>query len=150
MNAIQQLRKGAGLELKDVVEVFFCEEDGVTLVEDAVAGNVALFEAKFRGAIPLPSRFAPKWSVTLKSETVEIGGCSVVVSICRPTVAARDGLDESALTVSVLSTLEPSDFTDGQAYDYSLDGKAGTFTEGTDFWTSAVQKVRSTKAVEWM
>merc|ERR1711937_1039268 len=102
INHIQQLRKSAGLELKDVVEVFFDEEEGVTTTEDAVKKNIDTLDAKFKGSIPLPQRFAPKWSVVLKSDKVD-------VSICRPAVAVKDTLDDAVK--SVLSTKEPSDFT---------------------------------------
>jgi hypothetical protein len=36
----------AALDLSDVVEVFFHEEEGVNSTEDAVAGNVATFDTK--------------------------------------------------------------------------------------------------------
>jgi hypothetical protein len=71
INHVQQLRKSAGLDLKDVVEVFFHEE-GVTSTEEAVSQNVATFDAKFKGSIPLPKRLAPSWSVVLKSDVVEL------------------------------------------------------------------------------
>jgi hypothetical protein len=87
INHVQQLRKNAGLELQDVVEVFFGEEEGVTIVEDAVSRNVPMFDAKFKGAIPLPKRFAPKWAVAIKRDVVDVGGSDVEVSICRPSVA---------------------------------------------------------------
>lgn len=148
MNGIQQLRKNAGLDLKDLVEVFFSEEEGVSLVEDAVARNVPMFEAKFKGAIPLPQRFAPEWAVVLKSDTVDVGGTNAVVSICRPSVAAEDSLQESAR--KVLSTLEPSDFKSGHEFKLSVDGNQSTLLEGKDFWVSTVAMVRSKKAVDWL
>jgi isoleucyl-tRNA synthetase len=148
MNSVQQLRKGAGLDLKDFVEVFFREEEGVTVVEGAVAGNVATFEAKFRGAVPLPQRFAPKWSVVLRSDVADVGGTKVQVSICRPAVAASDSLSEPAL--NVLSTLEPSSLAERQELTYSMDGVSATLKQGTDFWLSSAAKVRATKAVAWM
>lgn len=146
-NAIQQLRKSAGLDLKDLVEVFFEEEEGVSIVEDAVGKNVPYFEAKFKGAVPLPWRFAPEWSVVLKRDSVEVGGSNVFVSICRPSVAAADSLPES--TGKVLSTLQPSDFSVGQEFTFNTDGKPTTLKEGVDFWLSSVSKVRHTKAIDW-
>ena len=151
MNGIQQLRKSAGLDLKDAVEVFFEEEDGVALVEDSVGRNVGLFEAKFKGAVPLPRRFSPAWSVVLKSETVEVGGTQVKLSICRPAIAGRDDLDSPA--ANILSTLEPNSFSAGQEFHCSLEApekKSYTLKEGQDFWLSTASKVRSTKAVGWM
>jgi len=148
MNGIQQLRKSAGLDLKDVVEVFFTEEEGVSLVEDAIARNVAMFEAKFRGAVPLPQRFAPEWAVVLKSDTVDVGGTNVLLSICRPSVAAAESLEESGR--KVLATLEPSDLSLGQTFTFSVDGISSTIHEGKDFWLSAAAMARSNKAVEWL
>ncbi|EEC45000.1 predicted protein [Phaeodactylum tricornutum CCAP 1055/1] len=148
MNAIQQLRKNAGLDLKDVVETFFREEEGVTLVEETVARNVPLFEAKFKGAVPLPYRFVPKWAVVLKNETVDVGGTKVDVFIFRPAVAVKESLGPSV--ESVLSTLEPSSLPKGGKFSFSLDGVSTTLTEGTDFWLSTTDKVRYTKVLAWL
>jgi len=148
MNGIQQLRKAAGLDMKDVVEVFFGEEDGVSIVEDAVSENVPQFDAKFKGTIPLPMRFAPKWAVTLKSDTIEIGGSNVTIAICRPAVAAKDDLDEA--TSNVLSIMEPFVFADGQDFECQVNGNKMTLKEGSDFWKSTARKVRSMKVLNWM
>lgn len=147
INHIQQLRKAAGLELKDTVEVFFYEEDGVTSTEDAMAKNVATLEAKFKGALPLPQRLAPSWSVVLKSDTVDVGGSKVVVSVCRPALAAKDCVDEGAK--NVLSTKEPSDFKAGNTFKFSVDGKEYELVEGKDFWLSTAAKTKATKALSW-
>lgn len=140
INHIQQLRKAAGLELKDVVEVFFDEEEGVTTTEDAVKKNVATLDAKFKGSIPLPQRFAPSWSVVLKSDTVDVGGSKVIVSVCRPAVATKDSLDDAVK--SVLSTKEPSELTAGGSFKCEVDGKSYELTEGVDFWLSTAAKAR--------
>jgi len=148
INHIQQLRKNAGLDLKDVVEVFFSEEEGVTIVEDAVAMNVAMFDAKFKGSIPLPKRFAPAYSVVLKVDKVDVGGSSVEVAICRPAINARDDIEEAS--VHVLSTLEPIALTPGQEYSFAVDGTSCKLQEGVDFWLSTAAKLRVTKALTWM
>jgi hypothetical protein len=148
MNGIQQLRKIAGLELKDAVEVFFQEANGTTVVEDAVGLNVPLFEAKFKGAVPMPARFAPSWSVLLKSDMVDVGGTSVNVSICRPVVAVRDGLETSV--VNALVTLDLDSFSTGQPFHCTVDGTSYDLVEGVDFWLSTAAKVRATKSVSWM
>lgn len=148
INAIQTLRKSAGLELQDVVEVFFKEEDGVTVVEEAVQMNVPMFDVKFKGSIPLPQRFAPKWAVAIKSEVVDVGGSNVDVSICRPAVAASDALKDPVL--GVFPTLEPSEFKEGQDFTVTIDGKSYKLTEGKDFWLTSTAKVRMTKAVDWL
>lgn len=147
MNHIQQLRKSAGLDLTDVVEIFF-QEEGITSTEEAVAKNVGLFEAKFRGAVPLPKRFAPAWSVPLKSEVVDVGGSEVEVFVHRPAVAVRDSLEEAV--VKVLSTLEPSELTAGQEFPLIVDGTQYNLKEGVDFWLTSAAKVRAIKAVDWL
>lgn len=148
ITGIQQLRKAAGLDLKDVVEVFYEEEEGVTLVEDAVSRNVALFDAKFKGSIPLPSRFAPAWSVTLKSDSVDVGGSTLTVKICRPAVAARDDIEEEATLV--LCTLDPTTFAEGQELEVCLDDNKVSLKEGVDFWKTSAEKVKATKVLSWM
>jgi isoleucyl-tRNA synthetase len=147
INHVQQLRKAAGLELKDIVEVFFHEEEGVTSTEDAVSKNVAMLDAKFKGAVPLPQRLAPAWSVVLKSDTVDVGGSKVVVSVCRPAVAVRDTLEDAVK--KVMSTKEPSDFTAEGSFNCTVDGKAYQLKEGADFWLSTAAKAKATKALSW-
>mmetsp|Transcript_10779 Transcript_10779/g.15879 ORF Transcript_10779/g.15879 Transcript_10779/m.15879 type:complete len:1171 (+) Transcript_10779:126-3638(+) len=146
MNAIQQLRKSAGLDLKDVVEMFFDEEG--TEVEQAVAKNLATFTTKFKGAVPLPKAYAPSWAVTLQSEAAEVGGSRVEVSICRPCLSAKDGLDDGVL--SVLSSLDIDSIKSDGSLKCNVDGKEFLLTEGFDYWMSAVAKAKATRALEWL
>ena len=148
INAIQQLRKAAGLDLSDQVEVFFEECPGVNSMETTVASNIGLFEAKFQGAVPLPKKFAPSWSVALRSDSVEIGGAKIDVSICRPAVAGRDGLSEELSYL--LSTMEPVQAMDKKTLTITIDGKERTLTQGQDYWVNTIAKLRSTKAVSWV
>lgn len=148
MNHIQQLRKAAGLELKDVVEVFFKEEEGVTVVEDAVSRNVPMFEAKFKGSIPLPKRFAPAWAVVIKKDIVDVGGSDVEIAICRPSIAVADNVVDPAK--SVFPTLEPSDMKEGQEFGINVDGKQYFLTEGEHFWLNSAAKLKATKALSWL
>lgn len=136
------------MDLKDQVEVFFEEAVGITVVEDAVAGNVGAFEAKFQGAVPVPKKFAPEWSVVLRSDVVEIGGSKVEVSICRPAVAGRDGLKEDVSYF--LSTLEPSKAEEESEMKITLDGKEVVLKRGVDYWVNTVAKLRDTKTVSWL
>jgi hypothetical protein len=145
---IQRLRKAAGLELKDVVEVFFQEEEGVSLTEDAVSRNVAMLDSKFKGAVPLPQKLAPSWSVALKTESVEVGGSKISLSICRSAVAAKDSLDEAVK--NILSTKEPSEFEAGQTFKCSVDGQDYQVKEGVDFWLTSVAKAKATGALSWL
>jgi len=148
MNVIQQLRKAAGLDLSDKVEVFFEESSGMSVVESAVSSNVHLFEAKFQGAVPVPKKFAPSWAVVLRSDTAEIGGSKVEVSICRPAVAGRDGLSDGV--GYYLSTLEPMNVVETSTLDIKLDGKEITLKQGEDFWVNTVAKIRTTKTLAWV
>jgi isoleucyl-tRNA synthetase len=143
MNAIQQLRKSAGLDLKDIVEIFF-EEEG-TEVERSVANNLDTFVAKFKGAVPLPKSCAAPWAVVLQRETVEVGGSQVEVSICRPCFSAKDDLD--AALGNMMSSL---DLNSEGSFTCNVDGKEVVLKEGTDYWKSAVAKAKVTKKVDWL
>eukprot|EP00560_Eucampia_antarctica_P004551 CAMPEP_0197833640 /NCGR_PEP_ID=MMETSP1437-20131217/19651_1 /TAXON_ID=49252 ORGANISM="Eucampia antarctica, Strain CCMP1452" /NCGR_SAMPLE_ID=MMETSP1437 /ASSEMBLY_ACC=CAM_ASM_001096 /LENGTH=1171 /DNA_ID=CAMNT_0043437819 /DNA_START=90 /DNA_END=3602 /DNA_ORIENTATION=+ len=147
INHINQLRKGAGLDLKDVVEAFFSEEEGVTSTETAVAGNAGQFRAKFQGSVPVPKRYAPEWSVVLKSEIVEVGGFRVDVSICRPCLAAKDGIDEPVKTY--LSTVIPASVTTESVLNCCIDDVKYSLKEGKDFWLNTVAKLEATKTLDW-
>jgi isoleucyl-tRNA synthetase len=148
MNHVQQLRKGAGLDLKDEVEIFFCEDEGIKSTEDAVSRNVPLFEAKFKGAVPVPKQFASNWSVVIGSELVEVGGSKVEISICRPALATRDTLETDVS--SYLSTVDPTSVTAGEVIKCTIDGTEHSLTEGKDFWISTASKMKSTKVVDWL
>jgi isoleucyl-tRNA synthetase len=148
INHIQQLRKSAGLDLKDVVEAFFTEDGGLTVTESAVAGNVGLFKAKFKGSVPVPKRYAPEWSVVLKSDTVEVGGFKVEVSICRPSIAVKDDIDASVK--AYLSTVDPATVNSGSVLECSIDDVKYSLKEGEDFWTNTVSKLDATKTLEWL
>ena len=116
--------------------------------EDAVAKNVAMLDAKFKGSVPLPQRLAPSWSVVLKSDSVDVGGSKVVVSVCRPAVAVADSASDAVK--NVMSTKEPSQFTAGETFKCSVDGKEYELKEGTDFWLSTASKAKATKALSWL
>jgi isoleucyl-tRNA synthetase len=147
MNHIQQLRKSAGLDLSDVVEVFFEEGADVNSAEMAVAMNLSLFQAKFkRGAIPVPKRFAPPETVVLRSDTVDVGGSNVVVSICRPSLSVSSDLD--VLAVNYMLTLDPENVSG--SITFSIDGKTYDLQEGKDYWKSAFAKAVATEALDWL
>ena len=148
INAIQQLRKAAGLDLSDKVEVFFEERAGVSTVEAAVASNRHLFEAKFQGAVPVPKKFAPSWSVVLRSDISEIAGSQVEVSICRPAVAGKEGVCKKL--GYYLSTLEPSHVVTQPTLSISIDGTEILLKQGEDFWINTATKLRATKALSWV
>eukprot|EP00548_Thalassiothrix_antarctica_P003064 CAMPEP_0194147160 /NCGR_PEP_ID=MMETSP0152-20130528/22553_1 /TAXON_ID=1049557 /ORGANISM="Thalassiothrix antarctica, Strain L6-D1" /LENGTH=1139 /DNA_ID=CAMNT_0038847859 /DNA_START=121 /DNA_END=3537 /DNA_ORIENTATION=+ len=130
MNAVQRLRKSAGLDLKDIVEVFFHEEGNE--IENVVANNLNMFTVKFKGAAPLPQKFAESWAVTLLSETVEIGGSQVEVSICKPCLSAKDDLNEKVK--NVLSTLDVDAVSKDNVIKCNVDGIDFVLNENTDYW----------------
>jgi isoleucyl-tRNA synthetase len=146
INAIQQLRKAMGLDLSDKVEVFFEESAGMSVVENAVSNNVSMFEDKFQGAVPVPKKFAPSWSVVLRSDTAEIGGSKVEVSICRPAIAGKDGMSDEV--GYFLSTLEPANVQ--SPLTANIDGSDVSLKQGEDYWVSTVAKLRDTKALSWV
>jgi isoleucyl-tRNA synthetase len=146
INHIQQLRKAAGLDMKDVVEAFF--EESVESTETAVSMNVSMFEKKFKGAIPVPKRCAPGWSVVIGSNTVEVGGAKLELSICRPALAAKNGLAELACTY--LSTIDPDTVENGDVLTCTIDGEKITLTEGKDFWKNTAAKMRGTNGLSWL
>jgi hypothetical protein len=148
INAIQQLRKNAGLALTDKVEVLFSENETHPLIEAAISGNVDVFRNNFKGAVPVPKRFASDWSVVIGCETVEIAGSKVDVTICRPAVAANEGLSTEKITF--LSTVSPSSVEEGAEISFVVDGKDMTVKEGKDFWLSTASKLAATKAVDWL
>jgi hypothetical protein len=42
-------------------------------------GNFPLFEAKFKGAVPVPKQFASELSVVIGSDLVKVGGSKVEI-----------------------------------------------------------------------
>jgi hypothetical protein len=145
VNAIQQLRKSAGLDLHDVVEVFF-EEEGHD-IEKAVSMNLEMYMAKFKGALPLPKSCAAPWAVELQTETSEIGGNEIIVSICRPCLSVRDDLEEPLK--KTLSTFEPEALNGDGIFKCNVDGKDYVLSEGSDYWKNAAEKVKATKMLDW-
>jgi hypothetical protein len=132
--------------MKDVVEAFF--EESVESTETAVSMNVSMFEKKFKGAIPVPKRCAPGWSVVIGSNTVEVGGAKLELSICRPALAAKNGLAELACTY--LSTIDPDTVENGDVLTCTIDGEKITLTEGKDFWKNTAAKMRGTNGLSWL
>lgn len=149
INHIQQLRKTAGLDLKDKVEAFFEEDEAADATESAVAGNVEMLRNKFGGSVPVPKKFAPKWSVVIQKDIVEVGGSKVEISLCRPCLAFRDGLEDN-LEGSFLAVIDPATVGDGAGVRCEIDGKMVQLKEGTDFWRSTAAKLESTKAISWL
>ena len=145
---IQKLRKNAGLDLKDVVEYFFEENEAVSIMESAVSTNVDTFRNKFKGIVPVPKRFTPKWAVPVISEKVNIGGADVEVSIVRPALAARDDLDE--LSSTYLSTIDPFSVKAEDVLSFTVDGVSHTLHKGKDFWGCTTAKLEATKGVSWL
>jgi isoleucyl-tRNA synthetase len=148
INGIQQLRKSAGLDISDLMEVFFEEEPGCTVVEEAIGRNVDLFRSKFKGSVPLPRKFAPKWSVKIEEDSLMIGETKVSLILCRPAIAARSGID--ATVENALATLSSENVSDGRDLVIQIDGKDFTLTPGKDIWISTMDKVKSEQLISWI
>lgn len=146
MNHIQQLRKSAGLALGDVVEYYFSDETGS--IESVVAQNVTAFKSKFNGSIPLPNRLAPKWSIVIGSDTVEIAGSKFEISLSRPAISVSESVSDDA--AMFLSSINPTEVTSKQSFICTVDGKEYSLQEGKDFWTSALAKSEATKSLSWI
>mmetsp|Transcript_47926 Transcript_47926/g.70957 ORF Transcript_47926/g.70957 Transcript_47926/m.70957 type:complete len:1172 (+) Transcript_47926:169-3684(+) len=149
VNHVQKLRKAAGLDVADIVEIFFQEEEGLTVVEDAVSSNADTLKTKLKGIMPLPMNACkPSWSVVLGKDSVDVTGFKVDVMITRPTFSLKDGLNEGV--VSFLSALNPASYTEGCTIACTIDGKGYSLKEGEDFWLNAVSKAKATKSVAWL
>jgi len=149
INVIQQLRKSAGLDLSDKVEIFF-EEEG-DAVENAVKQNVPLFLTKLKGVVPLPHKFCESWSVILGRESVVIGDTKVEVMICRPAIAVREKVDDGVKSfLSTISLDENNEEATKTAFRCTIDSKEHEVVHGKDFWWSAMDKAKETKALEWL
>jgi len=147
VNHTQMLRKNAGLSASDTVEVFFAEDVGESMLQ-AVAKNAAFLQGKLRGVTPLPKALCSPFAVTLGSDTVDVGGTKLEVSITQPCVSPKDGAEEAVL--AFLRTLDPLTIAEGQVETFVVDGKEYVLTEGTDFWSTAVRKAKSLKTLDWL
>jgi len=136
INVIQQLRKNAGLDISDRVEIFFKEEGDV--IEKAVKQNVSLFATKLKGLVPIPEQYRQTWSVVLGQDSAEVGGAKVEVMICRPCVAVRDGLGEGVC--SFLSMVDVQKSSQESVLKCSIDSKDYEIIHGKDFWWNAMEK----------
>jgi len=148
VNHIQKLRKVIGLDIKDIVEPFFREISGLSVVEDAVSKNVNVFKKKFKGNIPLPMRFISNYSVVLGCEIVEVGGFKVQLSICQPLLVPRDDLNTNLS--QILSTINISDISDDNFFNCTLDQKSYTLKEGVDFWRTTRAKLEAQNLLDWL
>jgi len=84
----------------------------------------------------------------LKSDNVDVGGYKVDVFVCRPAIAASDSLDD--IVKKILSTKEPSEFSVGEIFRCSVDGKEYELKEGKDFWLSSAAKAKFTGSLCWL
>merc|ERR1719354_222888 len=145
--AVAVVEKGS-LDIEgQTVDAFFSENETDPLTELAVSSNVDAFKAKFKGSVPVPFRFAPEWSVVIAKEDVEIAGAKVEVTICRPAVAAKNGISDEKATF--LTALDPSSVQAGSELSFTLDGTELKVKEGEDFWLNTAAKLAATKAVDW-
>eukprot|EP00586_Coscinodiscus_wailesii_P002114 CAMPEP_0172483452 /NCGR_PEP_ID=MMETSP1066-20121228/10478_1 /TAXON_ID=671091 /ORGANISM="Coscinodiscus wailesii, Strain CCMP2513" /LENGTH=1157 /DNA_ID=CAMNT_0013247349 /DNA_START=273 /DNA_END=3746 /DNA_ORIENTATION=- len=143
VNIVQQLRKSAGLDLTDIVEVFYSHH---MELEKAIRGNVQLMTGRLKGILPLSMEFKTEGSVVLGTGEGEIGGKSLQVVICRRMLSTRDGLEEGV--VSYLRTVDA--VAVASKLNCVIDGKKYELNEGVDYWKSAADKAKSTKTLDWL
>jgi len=145
INAIQQLRKSAGLDLANVVDIFYQSHDTDPLL-NLQPNNVKAMLAKLKGVIPLPVSFKNPNHVVLGQDTVEIGNSKVHIMICRRILSTRDDLSDILKTF--VTTVDPECVQ--QEMNFVIDGKEYVLKEGVDYWKTALDKARDTKAIDWI
>mmetsp|Transcript_12904 Transcript_12904/g.16973 ORF Transcript_12904/g.16973 Transcript_12904/m.16973 type:complete len:1170 (+) Transcript_12904:115-3624(+) len=87
VNRVQKLRKSAGLQMEDEIEVYFAEEGGVA-VTSAVEANTALLTQSL-GCMPYPLAQKPKHTLIIAQEASEIAGSQVTVVVARPGIVVN-------------------------------------------------------------
>ncbi|KAL4194516.1 hypothetical protein AMTRI_Chr05g59720 [Amborella trichopoda] len=88
VNRIQKLRKKAGLEPTDMVEVYFELCDGDKSFLERVLSSQGPYIKGVLGSPLLPSAFTPKDAVILCTERVcGLSGMTFIISLSRPTLA---------------------------------------------------------------
>lgn len=85
VNRVQKLRKKAGLQVGDSVEVYFEEKDGEQLL-NAVKQNAELVQSSLQ-LLPVPAAHRPSHAVVIADEKTTIGPMEVHVYLTTPTLA---------------------------------------------------------------
>jgi len=150
VNRVQKLRKAAGLQMEDAVEVFFEEEAGKTAVAAALAANVDLLAGAL-GAAPLPLGARAPRALEIAREEAEVAGSRCVVAVCRPCPvvdAARVGA-QAAGVETLLASLDPAALAaaaaGGEPLEVTLDGRALRLRPGADFFLSRTEQERAAR-----
>jgi len=143
INIVQQLRKSAGLDLTDVVEVFHSPH---FKLGEAIQNNVELMKGRLRGIVPLEEKFRPPSAVVLGTGMGVIAGEEVRVVISRKMLSYRDGLPEEIQRL--LETMEVLSVND--SIKCQIDGVRHDLAKNVDYWESAADKAKDTKACSWL
>jgi len=138
MNHVQQLRKAAGLDISDAIEVFFHEEEGLSSARNAIVGNLDIIVGKLN-IQPIDKKFMSQWSVILDEGEFEVGGSKVEIIITRPSVCVKHDVMEPLR--QFLSTVDPSEVKEKEVVSCLINGEKFTVTEGVEFWISAARMV---------
>ena len=136
MNHVQQLRKAAGLDITDAIEVFYHEEEGLSSTRDAITGNLDIIVGKLK-VQPIAKQYMSEWSVVLGQGEFEVGGSAVEIIISRPTVCVKADVMENIK--QFLSTIDPSEVKEQEVVSCVINGEKFSVTEGVDFWISAAR-----------
>lgn len=143
---IQKLRKTAGLEMGDKVEAFY-EEVGAKMggtLAACVKSNVATFEKKFDGMVPLPSEFASTNKV-FATATVEIGSTNVKLDIRPPAISVGGKVDEKAQMF--LESVDVEEVVVGMEFKCKIDGVEYGLKEGEEFFLNATERAKKEKVL---
>jgi len=137
---VQQLRKSAGLDITDSVEVFFTEDDGISGAKKAIEENKNIFLGKLR-TYPVSKDLMPDWSVVLDQGSFDVGGSKVEIFITRPAISVKEGILETQL--QFLSLMDPNQVEENETISCVIDGESHLLVEGSDFWKSAARMISS-------
>lgn len=90
---VQKLRKKAGLELQDKIQVYFAEKEGSKTITTAVQAFIGTVATSL-GSTPAPLSLLPSHSVTIIAEEAQFADSSISVVVTRPAVffAADDAV----------------------------------------------------------
>lgn len=150
INRVQKLRKKAGLQITDSIEIFFDSPDASLLTSISANRDMVLSILRVP---PLPAQYKPAHAVELGVEDCVINDVTVRVMVTRPSVAfASDALlslvgGEEVLAKGVEGFLASMDYErvsgNGSKLSLVLNERQVVVQAGTHYFLSAVERVRA-------
>lgn len=146
--AVQKLRKAKGLNVQDVVEVFYHESGDD--VKAAVARHAASVAKRIR-VLPLPATLKPRATYVAKEElnesdlskdTIILYLTSPAISVDRNTLRSVFG-DKTELAAMYLATIEYSRLLGEESVTFTLDGVTGTALRGVHYFATAIDMLKA-------